>query len=65
MTYNLAIGSTYMRSWTSEEENWDSKSNDPAEFPYHPDSLNQDGVNSKELLTGRPASSTEKPRGAA
>lgn len=39
----MAIGNVYMRSWTSEEENWDEKSTDPTEFPYHPDALKKSG----------------------
>ena len=40
-SYSISIGEIYMCKWSGEEENWESKSNDPANFPYHKDTLQQ------------------------
>ena len=32
----LSIGDVVMCKWSGEEECWDSKSNDPEDFPYAP-----------------------------
>ena len=38
-SYSISIGDVYMCKWSGEEENWESKSNDPTNFPYHKDTL--------------------------
>ena len=38
-SYSISIGDVYMCKWSGEEENWESKSNDAANFPYHRDTL--------------------------
>jgi len=32
----LSIGDVLMCKWSGEEDNWDTKTNDPNEFPYNP-----------------------------
>ena len=34
MTFRISIGDVVMCKWSGDEENWESKSSDPAEFPY-------------------------------
>ncbi len=34
MTFTISIGDVVMCKWSGDEENWESKSSDPAEFPY-------------------------------
>ena len=34
MTFRISIGDVVMCKWSGEEENWESKTNDPSEFPY-------------------------------
>lgn len=34
VVYSLAIGDVVMCKWSGEEENWESKTTDPALFPY-------------------------------
>ena len=40
VSYSISIGDVAMCKWTGEEDNWESKDNDPDKFPYHKDTLN-------------------------
>ena len=35
--YRLSIGGIEVCKWSGDEENWDSKDNDPEQFPYYQD----------------------------
>ena len=37
LNYILSIGGTQVCKWTGDEQNWDSKDNDPEQFPYYQD----------------------------
>lgn len=58
VTYNLGIGNTYMRSWTSEESNWDKSDKNPIEYPYHPDTLKDSGFQEEDIQAMRQQSAT-------
>ena len=37
--YSISIGDVQMCTWSGQEDNWEAKSNDPEEFPYHKDTI--------------------------
>ena len=49
-----------MCKWTGEEDNWESKENDPAKFPYHKDALNKDPAAAVSKTPSTPRSKKSK-----
>ena len=37
--YTISIGDVLMCKWSGEEDNWESKDNDPEKYPYHESTL--------------------------
>ena len=48
MMYTISIGDVLMCKWSGEEDNWESKHNDPEKYPYHESTLKPSGAAAEE-----------------